>query len=134
MTESMMTLTLYIAFTISLGIFIGWFLSKIYHKPEVQVRVRRLNKSDAEKRIMELEALYLQEQDFVNEYQYKNRKLKGELLKKINLLSSATENLRNIQTSRPYVRIKELEQELNEFEDVLGKYEQRFDSLDNVQQ
>jgi len=133
----MMTMTLYIAFTISLGIVLGWFLSKFYYQPQVQEKVRRLTKSDAEKRIMELEALYLQEKDLAVEQVAKNRELKGELLKKITLLSSTSEALKNIQysTSKDAVKAlqKELErknQELEDFGEVLKKYEDRFTILE----
>ena len=141
-----------------LGFLIGWLFAKALGREEKEkeddvvfdeLDSRLNNKLSVE--LAELEAKYEKEKAKVAEYSTKNRELKGELMKKISLLESTSNTLKNLQSdtvsdsedgigSGTYDKneIRELKnllakknRELLEFESVLIKAEKTIEELRN---
>jgi len=135
MIEIIEKMVLCLAIALLLGFIIGWLFSNALHKKENRVlEEKEETKSDNEllARIHQLEKLYDEEKALALEYQTKNKKLKGELMKKINLLSNTSETLKEIQhkngCSDLEAKLAKKEQELKEFEEVLIKAEETIES------
>lgn len=131
-----------------LGFLIGWFFSKALEKVEEGTDVKSSDDMDnlLNIELAELEMKYEQKKALVTELSDKNRELKGELMKKISLLESTSNTLKNLQTNTlssqnnssdfTIERVSKLEQllekknrELIEFETVLLKAEETIEDL-----
>ena len=131
-----------------LGFLIGWFFSKALEKVEEGTDVKSSDDMDnlLNIELAELEVKYEQKKALVTELSDKNRELKGELMKKISLLESTSNTLKNLQTNTlssqnnssdfTIERVSKLEQllekknrELIEFETVLLKAEETIEDL-----
>ena len=117
------------------GFLIGWLFSKALKSEKGDIEL------DGYSRLKELEKLYSNEKRITNEYSKKNRELKGELMKKVNLLkdtSLVVDELRkgSTQKDKNIARVNELEillkrkeSELGELETVLIKAEDMIEKL-----
>ncbi len=117
-----------------LGFLIGWLFSKAL-KSEDEYLIDDIEEESEDEllaRVRQLEKLYENEKSLSTEYQNKNKKLKGELMKKINLLSNTSETLKEMQNKNGYSDLEEKlqkkEVELMEFEKVLIKAEETIES------
>ncbi len=118
------------------GFLIGWLFSKALKSEKGDIEL-----DNEDSRLKELEKLYSNEKRITNEYSKKNRELKGELMKKVNLLkdtSLVVDELRkgSTQKDKNIARVNELEMllerkesELREFETVLIKAEDMIEKL-----
>ncbi len=117
-----------------LGFLIGWLFSKALRSENEYFgdEIEEESEDELLARVRHLEKLYENEKSLSNEYQNKNKKLKGELMKKINLLSNTSETLKEMQNKNGYSDLKEKlvkkEAELMEFEKVLIKAEETIES------
>ena len=120
-----------------LGIIIGIFWSKANNSKDNR---EENSENLTENHLNELEELYAQEQAITAEYSKKNRELKGELLKKMTLLSTTSDTLKKIQSKTPTFESQEIiddlknqlkmkNRELKEFEEVLVKAEETIENL-----
>lgn len=124
-----------------LGFLIGWFFSKALGAEEYDIDYDELSVREDEhsSHVKNLEAKYKKEKEQLKECDKKNRELKGELMKKINLLQNTSDTLQEIQKkhgNNTTERIAELEAmlqqkdiELLEFETVLVKAEETIEKL-----
>jgi len=120
-----------------LGIIVGVFWAKAKN---FEYKQGEKSEESMENRLNELEELYVQEQAVTAEYRKKNRELKGELLKKMTLLSTTSDTLKKIQSKTPTFESQEIidnlqnqlkmkNRELKEFEEVLLKAEKTIENL-----
>ncbi len=127
-------MVLCLAIALLLGFLVGWLFSKALHRerPEFHDEIEEESEDELLARVRQLEKLYENEKALSAEYQKKNKKLKGELMKKINLLSNTSETLKEIQNKNGHQDIEEKlrrkEAELREFEEVLIKAEETIES------
>jgi len=124
-----------------LGFLIGWFFAKALGAEEYDIDYEELSVREDEHnaQLKSLETKYKKEQELLKECNKKNRELKGELMKKINLLQNTSNTLQEIQKkhgNNTIERIAELEAmlqqkniELLEFETVLVKAEETIEKL-----
>jgi uncharacterized membrane protein YraQ (UPF0718 family) len=131
-----------------LGFLIGWLFSKALGRKDEYIEVENFNEKESPLHIelAELEQKYEKEKALVAEYSAKNRELKGELMKKISLLESTSNTLKNLQTdtlsnqngdanfniekiSRLEKLLEKKNRELMEFESVLLKAEETIERL-----
>ena len=143
MIEIMGKIVLCLILALLLGFLIGWLFSKalqteVHNLDEdgISENEHRLNTS-----IAELEIKYAKEKQMVKEYSNKNRELKGELMKKMSLLQTTSDTLKNLQSHNESSgsnkdKVAELEKllekkerELMEFESVLVKAEETISQL-----
>ncbi len=148
MVEIIGKIVLCLVMALLLGFLIGWLFSKALGKEEEHIEVESFNDSDSQLNIelAELELKYEKEKELVAEFSAKNRELKGELMKKISLLESTSNTLKNLQTNTlsnqnrssdfSIEKISKLEKllekknrELIEFETVLVKAEETIAEL-----
>ncbi len=148
MVEIIGKIVLCLVIALLLGFLIGWLFSKALGKEEEHIDVESFNDSDSQLNIelVELEHKYEKEKELVAEFSAKNRELKGELMKKISLLESTSNTLKNLQTNTlsnqnrsndfSIEKISKLEKllekknrELIEFETVLVKAEETIEEL-----
>lgn len=141
MVEIMGKMLLCLIIALLLGFLIGWLFSKAL-TPEKRASEECSGETCTEEeetsKMMyeELEEKYKTEKALAKEYASKNRELKGELMKKITILQSTSEQLKDIQNKDRSDRLRELEKslkkkeaELLEFETVLLKAEQTIEKL-----
>ena len=124
-----------------LGFLIGWFFAKALGAEEYDIDYEELSVREDEHnaQLKSLETKYKKEQELLKECDKKNRELKGELMRKINLLQNTSNTLQEIQKkhgNNTTERIAELEAmlqqkniELLEFETVLVKAEETIEKL-----
>jgi len=148
MIEIIGKIILCLVIALLLGFLIGWLFSKALGSQEEYIEDNGFDELDSKLNIdlAELEVKYEKEKAMVAEYSTKNRELKGDLMKKISLLESTSNTLRNLQTdtiaeqnksgSFSISKIAELEKllvkkdrELMEFESVLVKAEKTIEQL-----
>ena len=148
MIEIIGKIVLCLVIALLLGFLIGWLFSKALGAQEVYREEENFNELDSKLNIdlAELEVKYEKEKALVTDYSIKNRELKGELMKKISLLESTSNTLKNLQTDTiaqqdtsstfSMDKIAELEKlllkkdrELIEFESVLLKAEETIEEL-----
>lgn len=148
MIEIIGKIILCLVIALLLGFLIGWLFSKALGSQEEYIEDNGFDELDSKLNIdlAELEVKYEKEKAKVAEYSTKNRELKGDLMKKISLLESTSNTLRNLQTdtiaeqskrgSFSISKIAELEKllvkkdrELMEFESVLVKAEKTIEQL-----
>jgi uncharacterized membrane protein YraQ (UPF0718 family) len=148
MEEIIGKIVLCLVIALLLGFLIGWLFSKALGKQEdyeeVDTFVDLDNKLNVD--LAEMEVKYEKEKALCAEYSAKNRELKGELMKKISLLESTSNTLKNLQSDTishqdrsgtfGIEKIAELEKllkkkdrELIEFETVLVKAEETIEEL-----
>lgn len=122
-----------------LGFLIGWLFSKALTSEKRSVNNDNNEDENQSQSIFEeLEQKYETEKALAESYAIKNRELKGELMKKISILESTSERLKDIQiydkddTSKIAElekRLKKKEAELMEFETILVKAEETIEKL-----
>jgi len=124
-----------------LGFLIGWFFAKALGAEEYDIDYEELSVREDEHnaQLKSLETKYKKEQELLKECDKKNRELKGELMRKINLLQNTSNTWQEIQKkhgNNTTERIAELEAmlqqkniELLEFETVLVKAEETIEKL-----
>ena len=122
------------------GFLIGWFFSRALKSEKSDIELDGVENIE-DNRLKELEKLYSNEKRITNDYSKKNRELKGELMKKVNLLKDTSlvmDELRksSSQKDKNIGRVNELEMllerkesELREFETVLIKAEDMIEKL-----
>ncbi len=154
MEEIIGKIVLCLVIALLLGFLIGWLFAKALgsqgnHKDD-ELFDALDSKLDSKLSIelAELEVKYEKEKAMVSEYSIKNRELKGELMKKISLLESTSNTLKNLQTdtiseqdkgstfgANQITELKSLldkkNRELLEFESVLVKAEETINELKN---
>lgn len=155
MEEIIGKIVLCLVIALLLGFLIGWLFSKALgsqdnHKDDAlfdELDSKLDSKLSIE--LAELEVKYEKEKAMVAEYSMKNRELKGELMKKISLLESTSNTLKNLQTDtitnqdksstfgeNQITELKNLlekkNRELLEFESVLIKAEETINELKNT--
>ena len=154
MEEIIGKIVLCLVIALLLGFLIGWLFAKALgtqknHKDDERFDALD-NKLDSKLSIelAELEVKYEKEKALVAEYSMKNRELKGELMKKISLLESTSNTLKNLQIdtideqdkgstfgANQITELKSLlekkNRELLEFESVLVKAEETITELKN---
>ena len=154
MEEIIGKIVLCLVIALLLGFLIGWLFAKALgsqknHKDdELFAELDSKQDSKLSIELAELEVKYEKEKAMVAEYSMKNRELKGELMKKISLLESTSNTLKNLQTDTitnqdksstfGANQIRELKnlldkknRELLEFESVLIKAEETINELKN---
>ena len=150
MIEIIGKIVLCLIIALLLGFLIGWLFSKVLGSQENHMDEENFDDLDNKLNIeiAELEVKYEKEKAMVAEYSAKNRELKGELMKKISLLESTSNTLKNLQTNTladqdkrgtfGIDKITELEKllekksrEVLEFETVLIKAEETIEKLRN---
>jgi uncharacterized membrane protein YraQ (UPF0718 family) len=141
MLELIGEITLCLVVALLLGFLIGWLFSKALSAEEYDIDYDELSVREDEHnaQIRNLENKYQKEKELLEECDKKNRELKGELMKKINLLQNTSNTLQEIQKKHggnTIERIAELEKmlqqkdiELSEFETVLVKAEETIEKL-----
>jgi len=148
MEEIIGKIVLCLVIALLLGFLIGWLFSKALGVQEEDMEEEAFNTLDSQLNIdlAELEVKYEKEKAIVAEYSIKNRELKGELMKKISLLESTSNTLKNLQSETissqdkrdgfSRERVLKLEKllenksrELAEFETVLVKAEETIEEL-----
>ncbi len=127
-----------------LGFLVGWLFSKALQTQQYHLDQEGISENEHKlnTNIAELEIKYEKEKQMVAEYATKNRELKGELMKKMTLLQSTSDTLKNLQSNHNKAdgsnvqRVAELEKlleekesELMEFESVLVKAEETITDL-----
>jgi len=134
MIEIMSKMVLCLAIALLLGFLVGWLFSRALHSEEdcIGLDVEEQSEDELLARVNQLEKLYENEKALSQEYQTKNKKLKGELMKKINLLNTTSETLKESQNKLNSHDLKaqlaKKEAELLEFEQVLLKAEETIES------
>ena len=122
---------------IILGVVLGIFFANAKNSKDT---IEEVEEDEVLSRLNEVEALYTKEKELTVEYDKKNRELKGQLLKKMTLLSSTSDTLKNIQSKTPTLESQEVidnlqnklkmkNRELKEFEEVLCKAEKRIEEF-----
>jgi chromosome segregation ATPase len=144
MIELVGEMIFFLAGAIILGFLIGWFFGKALNFEDCDIDYDELSVREDEhsSQIKSLEEKYEKEKERFEECTKKNRNLKSELMKKINLLKSKSNTLEEIQQKHgdnTEDRIAELEavlkqknSELLEFERVLVKAEETIEKLKSV--
>lgn len=139
--EIMGKMLLCLIIALLLGFLIGWLFSKALtpeKRASEEYNGEKCSEEEEASKMMyeELEEKYEIEKALAEEYASKNRELKGELMKKITILQSTSEQLKDIQNKDKSARLGELEKslkkkeaELLEFETVLLKAEQTIEKL-----
>jgi len=123
-----------------LGFVIGWLFSRALNseKYDEGENSKSKSKNELNKIVEELEKKYEKEKTLLADYAEKNRELKGELMKKMSILQSTSDRLKEMQgyDKDSSVRVGELEAllrkkeyELMEFETVLVKAEKTIEQL-----
>lgn len=123
-----------------LGFFIGWLFSKALTSEKRTLKTDENNEDENQSQTIfeELEQKYEAEKALAEGYEIKNRELKGELMKKISILESTSERLKDIQVYDKddinkivelEKRLKKKEAELMEFETILVKAEETIEKL-----
>lgn len=140
MLEIMGKILLCLIAAVLLGFFVGWLFSRALTSEKRDITEKGSSKSENELNDM-LEALekkYEEEKALSANYSEKNRELKGQLMKKMSILQSTSERLKDMQgydnnssdkVAELEKRLKEKEAELMEFETVLVKAEKTIDQL-----
>jgi flagellar basal body-associated protein FliL len=137
MEKLILTMIVCLILAIILGIVLGVFWSNTQQEEEI---VEEVDENELLTRLNELEALYKKEKELRVEYDKKNRELKGQLIKKMTILSSTSDTLKNIQSKTPTLESQEIindlkeqlkmkNRELKEFEEVLCKAEETIENL-----
>jgi len=144
MLEIMGKILLCLVVAVVLGFLVGWLFSRALTSEKHDVGEHGSSKSDNElnKSIEALEQKYEEEKKLSADYAEKNRELKGELMKKISILKSTSDRLKQMQgydkdrdrdgngkVAEVEKRLKEKEVELMEFETVLVKAEETIAKL-----
>ncbi len=141
MLELIGEIILCLVIALLIGFLIGWFFSKALNAEEYDIDYDELSVREDEHsaQMKNLEEKYRREKNQLIECDKKNRELKGELMKKINLLQNTSNTLQEIQKkhgNNTTERIAELEAmlqqkdiELLEFETVLVKAEETIEKL-----
>ncbi len=126
---------------ILLGFLIGWLFGKALGAEEYDLDYDEISIREDEysSQLKSLQERYNKEKQLVEDCNKKNRELKGELMKKINLLQKTSNTLQEIQQKHGNnitSRVAELEaliqkkdEELMEFERVLVKAEETIEKL-----
>ena len=134
-----MTICLIVA--ILLGFLIGWLFAKAVGAEEYDLDYDEISIREDEysSQLKALQERYKKEKELADDCNKKNRELKGELMKKINLLQKTSNTLQEIQQKHGNniaSRVMELEallqkkdEELMEFERVLVKAEETIEKL-----
>ena len=142
MFEIMGKIILCLIIAVVLGFLIGWLFSQAFIS-EKDTSYRNdvfLGEDNTKNMFEELQEKYVEKKNLLAEAEMKNRELKGELMKKVNLLQSTSERLKDIQgtdhaNSDRVVELENLlkakESELMEFETVLIKAEKTIEKLSN---
>jgi len=128
-----------------LGFLIGWLFSKALSSESEDGYYLDGDSNDYHHKSQEWELKYLKEKKIVSKYEKKNRELKGELMKKMNLLQNTSDSLKNIQSKNSdenkfidkkmnelEQKLKRKEAELLEFETVLLKAEETIEAKDRI--
>ena len=137
MEKLILTMVVCLVLAIVLGIVLGIFLAKVKEEEEV---VEEIDENQFMIRLKEFETLYKNEKELRVESDKKNRELKGQLVKKMTLLTSTSDTLKNIQSKTPTLesqeviddlkeQLKNKNKELKEFEEVLCKAEETIEKL-----
>ena len=137
MEKLILTMVVCLVLAIVLGIVLGIFLAKVKKEEEV---VEEIDENQFMIRLKEFETLYKNEKELRVESDKKNRELKGQLVKKMTLLTSTSDTLKNIQSKTPTLesqeviddlkeQLKNKNKELKEFEEVLCKAEETIENL-----
>jgi uncharacterized membrane protein YraQ (UPF0718 family) len=134
MIEIISKMVLCLVIALLLGFLVGWLFSRALNEESdcVGLDIEEESEDELIVRIKQLEKLYENEKALSEEYQIKNKKLKGELMKKVNLLNTTSETLKESQNKIKNQDLKERlakkESELMEFERVLIKAEETIES------
>ena len=137
MEKFIVIISVCLVLAIILGIVLGTFLA---NSKTSENSMEDLDENEVLSRLSEVEALYSKEKELTVEYDKKNRELKGQLLKKMTLLSSTSDTLKSIQRKTPTLESQEVidnlqyklkmkNKELKEFEEVLWKAEKRIEEF-----
>ena len=143
MIEIMGKMALCLIIALLLGFLIGWLFAKALKSEEeyVELEVEEEDENELLARIRQLETLYENEKELSTEYENKNKELKGQLMKKVNLLNNTSDTLKEVQTKKSNSddkqKVRELQAlldkknaELMEFEEVLIKAETTIEEKD----
>ena len=137
MEKFILVMIVCLASAIILGVVLGIFWA---NAKKSENSMEELDENEVLTRLNEVEELYTKEKELTVEYDKKNRELKGQLIKKMTLLSSTSDTLKNLQSKTPTLESQEIiddlksqltmkNKELEEFEEVLCKAEKTIEGF-----
>lgn len=138
MLEIMGKILLCLIAAVVLGFLVGWLFSRALTSEKRDSAEKGNSENELNDMFEELQKKYEEEKALSADYEEKNRELKGELMKKMSILQSTSDRLKDMQgydndgyakVAEFEKRLKEKEAELMEFETVLVKAEETIETL-----
>jgi len=140
MEKFILVMIVCLASAIILGVVLGIFWANARNSESDFEDYEEVNENEVVKRLNVIEDLYKKEKEKTLEYNKKNRELKGQLIKKMALLSTTSDTLKSIQSKTPTLESQEViedlknqlkmkNKELKEFEEVLLKAEETIEGF-----